>query len=119
MGETRRPLSLESAKEGKELSEQQQKVFTILTSLVQPDGGLEPIDGASQVDDLVPNQNEKEAEDFFWSFWTYLIKIVQLVPHDHKGQEQLVQLLGYLLNVPRRTVVIWGVNQYYEPSTRL
>ncbi|KAJ6166964.1 hypothetical protein N7470_002411 [Penicillium chermesinum] len=66
-------------------------------------GGLDPIEAANQVDDLVPNQSEKEAEDFLWSFWNLLIKIVKLVPHHHEGQDLLVQLLGYLLNVPAPT----------------
>ncbi|KAJ5240089.1 hypothetical protein N7468_004708 [Penicillium chermesinum] len=110
MGESHQPLDLESAKEGKELSDHQQSIFTIISNLLQPDGGLDPIEAANQVDDLVPNQSEKEAEDFLWSFWNLLIKIVKLVPHHHEGQDLLVQLLGYLLNVPGRPLVIWGVS---------
>lgn len=105
---TRARLDLEPAKGGRDLSGQQQKVFTILNSIIQPDGGLDPLEAAHQVDDLVPK--EGDAEDFLWSFWNLFIGIVKLVPRQHEGQELLVQLLGYLLNVPGRPIVIWGVS---------
>lgn len=49
-------------------------------------------------------------EAFLWSFWTLLLGIARIVPHDteHPGQATLVAILDQLRQLPRGTVSVWG-----------
>jgi hypothetical protein len=80
---------------------------------------ITPAEAAKQISELfmfqdiehADNNHAESAETFLWNFWAFLIQIVQLVPHDHSGQSQLILTLEELSRLPSKTIKIWGVRR--------
>lgn len=109
-------IELESLKDNRVL-DPEQKCFNIWKMVLQPDSRMTPAEAAKQISVLFTFQDiehadsshAESAETFLWNFWAFLIQIVQLIPHDHSGQSQLILTLDELSRLPSKTIKIWGV----------
>lgn len=95
-------------------------LFEILNTLLQPNNDITPGTAAQLINKLVPatgtgphgnpRVTDDDAEEIVWAVWETLAYVSTLVPHDHEGQDTLVELLKSLTGLPRQiTRKFWGV----------
>lgn len=118
-------LQLETVRTQEDLTELEETLFDILKNALQPPPTSEPAVAAQKINELVPsassedeNANAEEVEGFLWSLWGLVIETIKLVPHQHPGQTQMVDLIESMTQVSERTLTIWGVRSPTSPALR-
>lgn len=109
-------IKLESINQDR-FSDSDHKLFDVLSKVLKPKSRTPPAKAAKQISELFHAEKPAKAdgsdsesdEAFLWNFWEVLIDVVQVIPREHPGQEQVLSVLAELSRLPPTTIEIWGV----------
>ena len=118
----KRQINLESIKRDR-ISDSDQKLFDIFSQVLDPRDGIPPAEAAKLINEMLPVEEPAKAgsadiasaEQFLWNLWALLLRIVQAIPHEHPGQEQVSELVEELSRLPPKTLEVWEVRPDSRP----
>ncbi|PWY92217.1 hypothetical protein BO70DRAFT_305507, partial [Aspergillus heteromorphus CBS 117.55] len=58
------------------------------------------------------NAENNSAEGYLWQLWRDFFNAAEQTPHDHPGQDRLVQVIVELQKLPSRRVSVWNLRDY-------
>ncbi|KAK1763834.1 hypothetical protein QBC33DRAFT_548713 [Phialemonium atrogriseum] len=111
MAAQERKIDLQDIKNGG-LSDTELPLFRALDSALNSADAVESsaAEAASSICGFLPaSASTDDVEEFLWTFWGLLIQVSRAVPHDHAGQQILVNIVKDLHGKdPAATVKIWA-----------
>ncbi|RDL38472.1 uncharacterized protein BP5553_02812 [Venustampulla echinocandica] len=122
------PIDLSRAKDHLYTETIEPRLFDILAAVLEPNSHTTPAVAVGQINNLLYDSQDgnllydaqdsrvsvtdAEASGLAQRLWLVLIQVVQLIPHDHEGQDKLVELLHSLTQLPPITRKFWGTRYY-------
>lgn len=99
----------------------EQKNFSIINDLLQPDKQLSAAEAAIQINELTPMKREargekevEEPESYLREMWAFFIIICKQIPHDRPAQGKLISLIKELTLLPSEEFTVWKEVRYHS-----